>query len=172
MPPDTTMACSRRRVTRTDQAAAGVVGAVAVTPGVAIRRPNAPRTGSPAAALSSRGTEQVLTRSEGIDVTDMHHHAAYRARQRRLHDQSRRVFHFATPYAPVHPGQLTPVQPRHARANTEAQPRQIPRDRQEANPLSFLNHQFAKTPHVDAMAKNGVHLKFGPRYACRAGLRS
>ena len=25
--------------------------------------------------------------------------------------------------------------------------------------MSFLNHQFAKTPHMDAMARNGVHLK-------------
>lgn len=25
--------------------------------------------------------------------------------------------------------------------------------------MSFLNHQFATTPHMDAMAKNGVHLK-------------
>lgn len=25
--------------------------------------------------------------------------------------------------------------------------------------MSFMNHQFAKTPHMDAMAKNGVHLK-------------
>ena len=25
--------------------------------------------------------------------------------------------------------------------------------------MSFLDHQFARTPHMDAMAKNGVHLK-------------
>ncbi len=25
--------------------------------------------------------------------------------------------------------------------------------------MSFMNHQFAKTPHMDAIAKNGVHLK-------------
>ena len=25
--------------------------------------------------------------------------------------------------------------------------------------MSFMNHQFAQTPHMDAMASNGVHLK-------------
>ena len=25
--------------------------------------------------------------------------------------------------------------------------------------MSFMGHQFAQTPHMDAMAKNGVHLK-------------
>ena len=25
--------------------------------------------------------------------------------------------------------------------------------------MSFMGHQFAKTPHMDSMAKNGVHLK-------------
>ena len=25
--------------------------------------------------------------------------------------------------------------------------------------MSFMNHQFARTPHMDAMAENGVHLK-------------
>ena len=25
--------------------------------------------------------------------------------------------------------------------------------------MSFMNHQFAETPHMDAMARNGVHMK-------------
>ncbi len=25
--------------------------------------------------------------------------------------------------------------------------------------MSFMNHQVAQTPHMDAMARNGVHLK-------------
>ena len=43
-----------------------------------------------------------------------------------------------------------------------AQPRNVVfilSDDHRYDAMSFLNHQFARTPHMDAMAKNGVHLK-------------
>ena len=43
-----------------------------------------------------------------------------------------------------------------------AQPRNVVfilADDHRYDAMSFLNHQFARTPHMDAMANNGVHLK-------------
>ena len=43
-----------------------------------------------------------------------------------------------------------------------AQPRNVVfilSDDHRYDAMSFLNHQFARTPHMDAMATNGVHLK-------------
>ncbi len=44
----------------------------------------------------------------------------------------------------------------------DAQPRNVVfilADDHRYDAMSFLNHQFARTPHMDAMARNGVHIK-------------
>lgn len=54
------------------------------------------------------------------------------------------------------PGEVTPQK------IDDAQPRNvifILSDDHRYDAMSFLGHQFAKTPHMDAMASNGVHLK-------------